>query len=67
MMRMMDAQLVHAAQKKCTGATRHPVDQLIMSLQVLIKVHNSPKCANREVVAAKIDHLEQVLHALAHR
>lgn len=63
----MDAQLVHEAQRKCNGATRHAVDQIILTLPVLIKVHNSPKCKDRPAVLKQIEDLQNRLWALAHR
>jgi len=66
-MRKMDAQLVREARRKCTGGTIHAVDQILLSLPVLLKVYNSPKCTDKEIVGVKIDDLERVLYALAHR
>jgi folate-dependent phosphoribosylglycinamide formyltransferase PurN len=66
-MRMMDAQLVHEARRKCTGGTIHAVDQILITLPILIKVHNSPRCTDKEAVGRRIDDLEQRLYALAHR
>jgi hypothetical protein len=65
--RKIDAQLVFDARRKCTGASVHGVEQILLCLPMLYKVHNSRKCKDRAVVAAKIDDLERVLYALAHR
>lgn len=65
--RVINAQLIHEAQRKCNGATRHAVDQIILSLPYLIATYNHPKCKDRDEVCAKIDDLERTLWALAHR
>lgn len=66
-MRTMNAQLVHEVRRRCNGATVHVIEQLLCSLPMLIKVHNSPKCKDKDVVARQIDDLESRLWALAYR
>jgi len=67
MTRKMDAQLVHEAQRRCNGATRHAVDQIIYTLPMLIRVYNKSKGDYKAAVGKQIDDLEGNLWALAHR